>query len=48
LKTADPHNPFVRLAAYGLRVDIPTAASMPDPAVVRNLITMWSRVVANR
>ena len=48
VKTADPHNPFVRLAAYGLQVEIPTAASTPDPAVVRNLITMWSRVVANR
>jgi hypothetical protein len=29
-------------------VDIPTAAAAPEPAVVRNLITMWSRVVANR
>jgi hypothetical protein len=48
VKTADPHNPFVRLAPYGLQVDIPTAAAAPEPAVVRNLITMWSRVVANR
>jgi hypothetical protein len=48
VKTADPHNPFVRLAPYGLQVDIPTAAATPDAAVVRNLITMWSRVVANK
>src|SRR6202171_6110807 len=47
VKTADPHNPFVRLAPYGLRVDIPPATTPPDPAVVRNLLTMWSRVVAN-
>ena len=31
VKTADPHNPFVRLAPYGLQVDIPTAAATPEP-----------------
>lgn len=48
VKSADPHNPFNRLAAYGVQLDIPAAATAPDPAVVRNLLTMWSRVVANR
>jgi ABC-type sulfate transport system substrate-binding protein len=48
VKTADPHNPFVRLTQYGIQVEVPTAATPPDPSVVRNLITMWSRVVAQR
>ncbi len=48
VKTTEPHNPLVRLAQYGIQVDVPTAATPPEPAVVRNLITMWSRVVAQK
>jgi hypothetical protein len=45
LKSTDPTNPFVRLAPYGLQIDLPTAAEPPDAAVIRNLLTLWSRVV---
>lgn len=45
VKSQDPSNPFNKLAAYGLKVDIPSAAQPPEPAVVRNLLSMWSRVV---
>jgi ABC-type molybdate transport system substrate-binding protein len=48
LKTADASNPFNRLAAFGVQLDIPPAASPPDAAVVRNLQTMWSRLVGNQ
>jgi ABC-type molybdate transport system substrate-binding protein len=48
VKTQDPRNPFVRLAPYGLRADVPPAAVPPDAAVVRNMLTMWSRTVASR
>jgi ABC-type molybdate transport system substrate-binding protein len=48
VKTQDPRNPFVRLAPYGLRADVPTAAVPPEPAVVRNLLTLWSRTVGQR
>ena len=48
LKTSDARNPFVRLAQYGVQVDLPPAASPPDAAVVRNLLTMWSRLVGTR
>jgi hypothetical protein len=44
-RTQDGSNPFNRLAAYGLRVDIPPAAQPPEPAVVRNLLSVWTRVV---
>jgi hypothetical protein len=42
----DSKNPFKRLGAYGLALDLP-AAPVPEGAVVRNLLTMWSRVVTN-
>ncbi|MEJ7728057.1 MAG: substrate-binding domain-containing protein [Polyangiaceae bacterium] len=45
VKTPDGQNPFNRLAQYGISVDIPPVAQTPDGAVVRNLLTMWSRVV---
>ena len=48
VKTTDPQNPFTRLAPYGITVDVPPAADLPDGAVVRNLIMMWSRVVGQR
>jgi ABC-type Fe3+ transport system substrate-binding protein len=44
VKTADAQNPFTRLAQYGLQVDIPPVAKAPDGALVRNLMTMWSRI----
>jgi ABC-type Fe3+ transport system substrate-binding protein len=44
--TQDPQNPFTRLAADGITVDVPPAAEAPDGAVVRNLMMMWSRIVA--
>jgi ABC-type Fe3+ transport system substrate-binding protein len=48
VKTADAQNPFTRLAQYGIQIDIPTAIDPPDGPVIRNLITMWSRVVGAR
>jgi hypothetical protein len=48
IKTQDPRNPFVRLAQYGLRADVPPAAVPPEPAVVRNILTMWSRTAGVR
>jgi ABC-type molybdate transport system substrate-binding protein len=41
----DAQNPFTRLAADGITVDVPTAADPPDGVVVRNLMMMWSRLV---
>lgn len=46
--TADASNPFARLAVHGIRVDIPAAVTPPDGPVIRNLMTMWTRVVGNR
>jgi hypothetical protein len=48
VRTADGQNPWTRLAQYGVQVDIPPVASPPEPAVVRNLLMMWSRVVGAR
>jgi ABC-type glycerol-3-phosphate transport system substrate-binding protein len=48
LKGGDARNPFTRLAQYGIQIDIPPAAAPPSGAVVKNLLTMWSRVVGNR
>ena len=46
IKTADASNPFTRLVDQGIQVDVPPAAEVPEGPVVRNLLTMWSRVVA--
>jgi ABC-type Fe3+ transport system substrate-binding protein len=46
IKTGDPSNPFTKLAQYGVKIDIPPVAKNPEGAVVRNLLTMWSRVAA--
>ena len=46
LKSADPKNPFTRLAPYGLQLELPPAGTLPEAAVVRNLMTFWSRTVA--
>jgi hypothetical protein len=48
IKTGSAENPYTRLAQYGIRVDIPPVAKTPDGAVVRNLMTMWSRTVDPR
>ena len=45
LQSSDPSNPFVRYASYGVKVEIPPVATPPDGTVIRNLLTMWSRVV---
>ena len=45
IKTADANNPFVKYAPYGVQVEIPPVATMPEGSVVRNMMTMWSRVV---
>jgi len=46
LKTANANNPFTRLAEHGVKIDIPPVAQTPDGQVIRNLMMMWSRVVA--
>lgn len=43
--TSDAQNPFTRLAADGITVDVPPAATTPEGPVVRNLMMMWTRVV---
>jgi hypothetical protein len=48
LKTADAQNPFTRLQQYGIQVSLPPVAKTPEGALVRNLLTMWSRVTAAR
>jgi ABC-type sulfate transport system substrate-binding protein len=48
VKTADTANPFTRLAAHGVKVDLPPVAQAPDGQVVRNLMMMWSRVVGTK
>jgi hypothetical protein len=45
VKSEDAANPWTRLAMYGVQVDIPAAARVPDGPVVRNLLTLWSRTV---
>jgi hypothetical protein len=46
LKAASGADPFTRLAQFGLQRDLPPAVLPPDGNVVRNVLTMWSRVVA--
>jgi ABC-type sulfate transport system substrate-binding protein len=45
IKTRDASNPFTRLAEHGILVEVPPVAEVPQGPVVRNLLTMWSRVV---
>jgi len=40
-------SPFQRMEAQGIQVDVPPSAGVPDGAVVRNLLTLWSRRVGN-
>ncbi|MBK7539755.1 MAG: substrate-binding domain-containing protein [Myxococcales bacterium] len=46
MKVTEGPDPFAKLAQYGLSLELPAAAPAPDGAVVRNLLTMWSRVMA--
>ncbi|RJS25933.1 ABC transporter substrate-binding protein [Corallococcus sp. H22C18031201] len=48
LKTQDPANPFTRLAEQGVQVDVPPVAEIPEGPVVRNLLTLWTRLMASR
>jgi ABC-type molybdate transport system substrate-binding protein len=45
---SDAQNPFTRNAGYGVQLDLPPVARQPDGAVVRALLTMWSRIVTPR
>jgi ABC-type molybdate transport system substrate-binding protein len=45
IQSSEASNPFTRYAQYGVQIQIPPVAVMPEGPVVRNLITMWSRVV---
>jgi Bacterial extracellular solute-binding protein len=47
VKTADAQNPFTRMAPYGVKLEIPPVASIPEEPVIRNMLMMWSRVVEN-
>ncbi|HWZ89827.1 MAG TPA: substrate-binding domain-containing protein [Polyangiaceae bacterium] len=44
LKTADPQNPFTRLAEFGVQTSVPSVAEPPDAAVIRNLLALWTRI----
>ncbi len=44
IRTSDAQNPYNRLAQFGLRVEVPPVATVPEGAVIRNLMMMWSRV----
>ena len=48
IRTVEGNNPWTRLAEFGIQVEVPPAAEVPDGTVVRNLMTMWSRVVGSR
>jgi hypothetical protein len=48
LKNQDPANPFNRLGPYKLQLDLAPAAPSLDGAIVRNLFSMWSRIVPAR
>ena len=45
MKSTDGDNPFVKMAPYGLSLELSPATRPPDGAVLRNLMMMWSRVV---
>jgi ABC-type molybdate transport system substrate-binding protein len=48
IQSGDANNPFSKYAAQGVKVDLPPVATPPDGAVIRNLMTMWTRVVGTR
>jgi ABC-type Fe3+ transport system substrate-binding protein len=43
--TEDPTNPWNRLKAYGIRVEVPPVAETPSGEVTRLLLETWRRVV---
>jgi hypothetical protein len=43
--SADAQNPFTRFADHGITVDAPSAAEMPEGAMVRNLAAMWKHMM---
>jgi ABC-type Fe3+ transport system substrate-binding protein len=45
LLTSDPNNPWNRLKAFGVRVDVPAVAEPPSGEVTRLLLETWRRVV---
>lgn len=45
LKSTEADNPFTRLADYGIKLELPPAAQSPEGAVVRNLLTLWTRTM---
>lgn len=45
IQSTDAANPFVKYVEYGVQLDIPPVAPPPSGAVVRNLMTMWTRIV---
>ena len=48
MKTNEGNNPFIKMARFGLALELPPAARPPDGPVLRNLTMMWSRVVKQR
>ncbi len=48
MKSADPANPFTKMAEFGLALELPPAAQPLDGAVVRNLMQLWTRVVPKK
>ena len=48
MKSNEGNNPFVKMAQFGLALELPPAARPPDGPVLRNLMMMWSRVVKPR
>ncbi|MFP2957100.1 substrate-binding domain-containing protein [Myxococcus sp. 1LA] len=47
LSAPGENNPFHPLAVHGIQVEVPPGAEVPEGAVVRNLLTLWSRRVGN-
>jgi hypothetical protein len=44
LKTADPEIPFTRLSEFGVTASVPSVAEPPDASVIRNLLSLWTRI----
>jgi hypothetical protein len=48
INTADAQNPFTRLSRYGLHPQVPPVAAPASAPVVRNLLTLWTRLQQSR
>lgn len=48
MKSNEGNNPFVKMAQFGLALELPPAAQPPSGPVLKNLMMMWSRVVKPR